>query len=147
MYKKVIWATDGSALADEAMPEAKALVLSSGGELIVLHAVQVTGPHEEGTSQPMLQTEGKTHEKLVNQVRELADSGISVTLETPSCPVDHVASSIAEFAKERKADVIVIGTRGQTVLRGLLVGSIAMRLLHITHIPVLVVPPAGVHRE
>jgi len=144
MYKKVIWATDGSVLADAAMPEAKALVQSSGGELIVLHAVQVIGPHEEGTGQAMLQTEGKTHEKLVNQVRELADAGISVTLETPACPIEHVAKAIAEFAAEKQADAIVIGTRGQTVLRGLLVGSVAMRLLHITHIPVLVVPPGGV---
>jgi nucleotide-binding universal stress UspA family protein len=143
MFSKVIWATDGSQLADAAMPAAKALVQSSGGELIVLHAVQVISAHEEGTGQPMLNTERVTHDKIASQVRELADAGISVTLETPTCPIGHVANAVAEFAAVKQADVIVIGTRGQTVLSGLLVGSVAMRLLHITHLPVLVVPPVS----
>jgi nucleotide-binding universal stress UspA family protein len=143
MYSKVIWATDGSELADAAMPAAKALVQSSGGELIVLHAVQVIGPHEEGTGQPMLATERVTHDKIAGQVRELADAGVSVTLETPTCQIGHVANAIAEFAAAKQAEVIVVGTRGQTVLSGLLVGSVALRLLHIAHIPVLVVPPVS----
>lgn len=50
------------------------------------------------------------------------------------------AHSIAEAAEGAQADVIVVGTRGQTPLGGLLLGSVTQRLLHIAPCPVLVVP-------
>lgn len=41
------------------------------------------------------------------------------------------------------ADLIVVGTRGHSALRGIAVGSVAQRLVHLAHQPVLAVrPPA-----
>jgi nucleotide-binding universal stress UspA family protein len=50
---------------------------------------------------------------------------------------------IADLARERQADVIVVGTRGHTALGGLLLGSVTQRLLHIAPCPVLAVPARG----
>jgi nucleotide-binding universal stress UspA family protein len=50
------------------------------------------------------------------------------------------AHVIAEIAKEERADLIVVGTRGHGPLPGLLLGSVAHRLVQIAHCPVLVVP-------
>jgi nucleotide-binding universal stress UspA family protein len=141
MFEKVIWATDGSGAADTALSAAKEVVQASGGELIVVHAVEVIGPHEEGTGEPMRRDEGEHRAKIEEQVAALSREGITASFEAPSCRIGAVAQAIADFAKERGADVIVVGTRGHTVVSGLFAGSVSMRLLHASSVPILAVPP------
>jgi nucleotide-binding universal stress UspA family protein len=50
------------------------------------------------------------------------------------------AQGLVELADERDARVIVIGTRGESPIRGALLGSTAHKLLHLSDRPVLVVP-------
>jgi len=52
------------------------------------------------------------------------------------------AQALVELADERDARLIVIGTRGESPLRGALLGSTAHKLLHLSDRPVLVVPHA-----
>lgn len=54
-----------------------------------------------------------------------------------------VASALAEYARERGAAAIVVGSRGQSAARELLVGSVAKAVLHHAHRPVVVVPAVG----
>jgi len=50
------------------------------------------------------------------------------------------ATALVELADERDARVIVVGTRGESPIRGALLGSTPHKLLHLSHRPVLVVP-------
>jgi nucleotide-binding universal stress UspA family protein len=50
------------------------------------------------------------------------------------------AHALVELADERDARVIVVGTRGESPLRGALLGSTPHKLLQISDRPVLVVP-------
>jgi nucleotide-binding universal stress UspA family protein len=50
------------------------------------------------------------------------------------------AEGLVELADERDARVIVVGTRGESPLRGALLGSTPHRLLQMSERPVLVVP-------
>jgi nucleotide-binding universal stress UspA family protein len=50
------------------------------------------------------------------------------------------AHVIADAATKVGADLIVTGSRGHTALAGIMLGSVAQRLLHLAHCPVLVVP-------
>jgi nucleotide-binding universal stress UspA family protein len=50
------------------------------------------------------------------------------------------APGLIELADERDARVIVVGTRGESPIRGALLGSVPHKLLHLSHRPVLVVP-------
>lgn len=47
------------------------------------------------------------------------------------------AETIVEFANSRGSSQILIGTRGHTGLGGTLLGSVAAKIAHLTHIPLL----------
>jgi nucleotide-binding universal stress UspA family protein len=50
------------------------------------------------------------------------------------------AEALLEVAAERDARMIVVGSYGESPLRGALLGSVPYRLLHRSSVPVLVVP-------
>jgi nucleotide-binding universal stress UspA family protein len=62
--------------------------------------------------------------------------------------VGPVASTIAETAEALGCNSIVMGTRGMTAAANLVVGSIPTKVLHLTRIPVTLVPagPRGGRR-
>lgn len=51
-----------------------------------------------------------------------------------------VAGTLSEYAAERGAAAIVVGSRGRSASRELLLGSVAKAVLHHAHRPVVVVP-------
>lgn len=51
------------------------------------------------------------------------------------------AEAIVAEAQREAADLIVMGTRGLSVLRGLLVGSVALRVAQSSPVPVWLMPP------
>jgi nucleotide-binding universal stress UspA family protein len=57
----------------------------------------------------------------------------------PLSPVD----ALVALAKEREADLIVIGTNGESRVKGLLMGSTAFGVIQRSPVPVLVVPPSA----
>jgi nucleotide-binding universal stress UspA family protein len=44
MFKKIVWATDGSDAADHALALAKRLAVEGGGELLAVHCEEFTRP-------------------------------------------------------------------------------------------------------
>ena len=51
----------------------------------------------------------------------------------------HVASEIAAVADEGKFDMIVLGSKGRTGFRDMLVGSVAKRVTELATVPVVLV--------
>ena len=140
MFKKVIWATDGSSSADRALPLARTLAGESGAPMVVVYCEEFTLPGKGGGSLPIHANEGDLEEKVQRQVSELSGDGVTATLEMVKSKVGGAAHAIADVAEREGADLIVVGTRGHTVLGGLLLGSVTQRLLHIAPCPVLAVP-------
>jgi nucleotide-binding universal stress UspA family protein len=76
----------------------------------------------------------------LNEARELV-SGEAGEVEVEVVIVERApAQGLAELATERDARLIVVGTRGESPLRGALLGSVPHKLLHLADRPVLVVP-------
>ena len=140
MFKKIVWATDGSDSADKALAVAKTLAAESGGELVAVHCEEWTLPGKGGGSLPVAANEVDLKSKIERQVSELNGDGINATLEATRGSVGGAAHAIAAAAETHEADAIVVGTRGHTPLAGLLVGSVPQRLLHIAPCPVIAVP-------
>ncbi|HYD93698.1 MAG TPA: universal stress protein [Noviherbaspirillum sp.] len=53
--------------------------------------------------------------------------------------VGEPAQVIARYAREQGFDEIVIGTRGLTPVAGLVLGSVASKIVHLAEVPVLLV--------
>ena len=73
-----------------------------------------------------------------NFVQNAASMGVDLKPEliNSTRPVDYV---ILEFAEEQNVDLIVVGTKGRTGFKKLLLGSTATSVVTYAHCPVLVV--------
>lgn len=141
MFKKIIWAVDGSESADRGLPYVRALAEQEGAALVLVHVAETfVGPRAAGVPVHIDEDEIKAKVKRVGA--ELADEGLEVTTKIVPKVGTMPAHEIADAAREVGADLIVVGTRGQTPLAGLLLGSVTQRLLHIAPCPVLAVPVA-----
>ena len=63
-------------------------------------------------------------------------AGIEYTAHTATGPI---AETIVDHAKQSASNMIYMGTRGMTALSNMVMGSVTTRVLHLAHIPVVLV--------
>ena len=136
MFKRNVWATDGSDAADRCLPLVKTLTAESGGEVLVVHCEELTLPRKGGGSFPVHGNEDELQAKIQAQVGQLSRHQAPARLEKTRARIGGAAQAIVGAAEHGRADVIVVGTRGLTPIGGLLLGSVTQRLLHIAPCPV-----------
>lgn len=88
----------------------------------------------KGQIEKYYQEEGEAN--LAAAKRKLDAAGIPYEARVLVGPV---AESIVKHAKDKRCDLIYIGTRGMSAVGKALVGSTATKVLHISDIPVLLV--------
>jgi len=64
MYKKVMWATDGSEAADRALAHAKALAAEGAGSVTVVYCEEFTLPGKGGGTFPVHANESEIQQKI-----------------------------------------------------------------------------------
>jgi nucleotide-binding universal stress UspA family protein len=138
VFKTIVLAIDGSESSDRAVTFAGELARESGGRIVAVHIKELIAGRFAG---PVHVDEDDLQAKIRQQVKDLKDGGVDITVEMHSSVTGGPAPLIADTATREGADVIVTGTRGHTALAGVIVGSVAQRLLHVAPCPVLVVPP------
>jgi nucleotide-binding universal stress UspA family protein len=136
MIKSVAWATDGSPSARRALSVAKDLARAHDARLVVLH-VQEMGITRAGFLADVNDQVLVALERLVEQPRE---EGFDAELSTGKAPDGAAHGVILDLAEEADVDVIVAGNRGHGPLAGLMLGSVALRMLQAARFPVLLVP-------
>lgn len=136
MFKKILLAVDGSEPSTRAVEVCKDLALSQGAEVIVLHVKE----HDRGRGFGYeLETREEASEIVDSAVRTLKDAGVSARGELFFALYGHAAREILSHAHDEKVDVIAMGSRGLSDLAGLVVGSVAHKVLHLAQTPVLIV--------
>lgn len=138
MFETVALALDGSEQSEAAIPVAKELAKQSGGKLVVIHIDERMVA--KGDMPPVHPDESEIVDKVKAKADEIKGEGMDVEIQLDSSVVGGPATKIASIAEEAGAGVIVIGSRGESALKGMLVGSVAHKLLHVASVPVLVVP-------
>ncbi len=143
MYKKILVPLDGSALAEAVLPHAQALAKSEDAEIILL-SVPVTPNLEFLARSPSLAnqvieaSEKDTEKYLVMEEAKLTMEGAKVSHIMREGPI---AEMILKAAEEVHADIITMSTHGRTGLQRFLMGSVADRVVHYSHIPVMLIHP------
>jgi nucleotide-binding universal stress UspA family protein len=138
VFKTIVLAVDGSESSDRAVAYAGDLARQAGGRIVAVHVKELIAGRYAG---PVHVDEDELQAKIRRQLKELSDSGVTVAIEMHATMTGGPAPLIADAAAREQADVIVTGTRGHTALAGVIVGSVAQRLIHLSPCPVLVVPP------
>lgn len=141
--KKILVPLDGSDSCFKAARYAIDIAKMAKAKIICVHAV-VNTPYLEykgaGIVIARYLDEAKRHAEMwYEEVRGMAaKDGIEVSAETV-LDVASVADSIVNYAESKKADLIVIGTKGRTGLKRFLLGSVASGVVSHAHCSVLVV--------
>jgi nucleotide-binding universal stress UspA family protein len=140
VFEVIIWASDGSNHADRAFDYARELAEVNSSRLVAVHVKEITVGRAGGY--PVQIDEDEVEHKIQKQAKDLKDAGINASYELRGATAGGAAHALADAANDIDADLIVVGTRGQGPIQGLLLGSVTQRLLHVARCPVLAVPPA-----
>ena len=132
MFEKILLAVDGSAHSAQATAAASEIATKSGGTVYVLHV------HEAGLVLPV-ETNTEAQDVVDQAIKQLEADGVEVSGQAVSARAGSVAPTIIDAARSFGCDLIVMGTRGLSDFSGLLVGSIAHKVIHHADCPVLVV--------
>lgn len=142
MYEKVLVPLDGSELAECALPHVINLFKKGvAEEVILLQIVEIPSVLlEEGFDLIGLKTAqiSKAQKYLAGIQSQLSAEGLNVKTEVLE---GNTAHSIIEYAKRNDVQLLVIATHGYTGMKQLMFGSVALRILHDAHVPVLLIRP------
>ena len=125
-----------------------ALALGGDAKLVVVHAWDRPAyvsdemvAYKDGTRRSLSEMIRENAEKEMNDFLAGVPEAVGRKLEHHLLSGDPVAV-ILEEATKPGYDVLVIGTNGRTGMTKLLLGSVTEKLIRLSPIPVLTVPPA-----
>jgi nucleotide-binding universal stress UspA family protein len=142
-FRKIFVATDFSETSLEALREADAVALRSGAELFVFHSVpnlvraNPLFPHkniEDAFDLPaLMERAADAVADVVTRRTSRSADDVHIVIDTGSAD-----ATLLRQAEAVGADLIVLGSRGYTGLRHVLMGSVAERVLRYAPCAVLV---------
>lgn len=135
----VVCPVDLSRASRTALHQAASFAALDGAKLLVVFVADRRAAEEASGGDPG----GSLEREIRDELERFAETSVT-SGPTPECIVriGSATEDILATARERKADLIVMGTHGHTGYRKLLFGSTTERVLRSTPVPVLVVPPA-----
>ena len=142
-FRTVLVPMDFSEAANAALDAAVGLARESGGTIHLLHAYELPlgtiPPYGVAVPEALLgQVRAAEARRLEKACHKVTAAGVACETHVVHGPA---ADAIAEAARSFGADLIVIGTRGLTGLKHVLLGSVAERTVRLAPCPVLTVRP------
>jgi nucleotide-binding universal stress UspA family protein len=142
---------DGSAGSQRAIATAGALF--PGRTAIVLHVwspIAVIAAAYGGGSVSLPAYSDRELEEIASKVaavgaREAVAAGLAAEAEIAEVTFDGTAGVILDAADRRDACLVVLGARGLSAFKSMLLGSVSHGVVQHAHRPVLIVPPAARH--
>ncbi|MBI4345725.1 MAG: universal stress protein [Elusimicrobia bacterium] len=151
MYRRIVVALDGSALAERVLPDIESLAEAAKAEVVLVTAIASlemvlaqTSAGDTWVPPPAIDAE-----KTVDAARRDADASLrsaaerlkSKGIDVRTQVLEGVAEEcILEAARERGADLIALTSHGRSGLDRAVFGSVADAVIRKASCPVLVVP-------
>ncbi len=133
--------TDFSESAAQAFESALGLAKTFGAHIYLLHAYQL--PVQLGVGEPVPlpqdffdQLRKRAQQHVDEWIEKARAAGVEATGDVIQAIPGH---AIAEVAERKNIDLIVMGTRGLTGLKHVVLGSVAERTVRLAHCPVMTV--------
>lgn len=135
--KRILVPIDSSKIAERAIQEAIKVNRFGEAEVHVLYVADINKLAINAyLSGNVLLEIGKAGERILNTALEVFPESMKVVkVYRTGDPAD----TITEYAKEIDADLIIMGSRGLGLVRGVLLGSVSKYVLEHTKCPVLIV--------
>ena len=138
MYDKILVAVDHSEISDRAVLAARDLAVLSKGEVWVLHLREREVAVKTGVAMTA-ESADDANAAVSAAVEVLTQAGVKAHGDIRTTLFGYAAREIVDDAIEHDADLIVMGSRGRSDLAGLILGSTAHKVIHLTDRPVLIV--------
>jgi nucleotide-binding universal stress UspA family protein len=154
-FSKILVAIDGSENSMKAAVYAIDIAKKDNSQLIALTVIDISTPRRVSSSFITAPTYGlkeleekrKEAQQSLDKVEKLAvkenntnnDNKIQFKSEIIEDPTSRVGSAIVDYAERENVDLIVVGTRGRTGFKKMLLGSVASDVVTYAHCLVLVV--------
>ena len=154
-FSKILVAIDGSQASMDAADYAIEIAKKDKCQLIALTIFNISTPRRLSSSFITAPTYGlkeleedrKEAQQWLDKVETLAvkenntnnNNNIRFKSEIIEDPTSKVGSAIVDYAERENVDLIVIGTRGRTGFKKMLLGSVASDVVTYAHCPVMVV--------
>lgn len=136
MSGEIVLGFDGSPCARAALHETAVIAKALGRGVIATfgYATNPMGGENQDQEQIIQQMAADT---LAEATTYLRAAGVSVEVAIVH---DRPAASLLSVAETHAASLIVVGSNGESPMLGAILGSVPQKLLHLSPIPVLVVP-------
>ena len=146
--RRILVAVDGSRPSIDASIQAIDLAKSLKAELIALYVVSpdvrydfiedTITPRLPGALKDVIIIAMQRGEKHLDKVRQKArDKNVKVKTDVV-IGISSIVKEIVDYAEKNKINIIVVGSRGLSGLKKMLLGSVASGVVTYAHCPVLV---------
>jgi nucleotide-binding universal stress UspA family protein len=142
---RIIVAVDGSNYAELALDYGLDFARRYGGQLTIVAVAPLTAyvvSTEPWVPTEVLEGEVRHYEQIVSAAVQRAQKE-GVNAVTGVCLEGHIAEELVAFLEKHPADLLIMGSRGLSATKRLLLGSTSDEVLHHVGCPVLIVrqPP------
>jgi len=151
-FSRVLVAIDGSASAMHATDYAISIAMKNNSQLLVLYVIDVYKyPYLPSSiilaptfgSEKYLEEKNEAEERM-NKIKEKYKQKTNNNTNSKELMTEIVegtksaATTIMEYAESKNVDLIIIGSRGRTSFKKLLLGSVSSNIIKNAHCAVLV---------
>jgi nucleotide-binding universal stress UspA family protein len=151
-FKRILVPLDGSALAEQAVPQAEAIAQETGAQILLLQVISSLSEMEMDelfAEEANMSTENDRVEAaelyLAQARKRLSLAGLAADTHIVT---GRPAEAILDTANALDADLVVMSTHGRSGYKRVLYGSVAGEVLHGSQCPLIVVrglQPEKVH--